>query len=100
MTALDTSAYGHLVYAEQISPARSVVRMLQARTGLTLDLTVNTDFDRDLRLDRVARRGYFHGIKRAIEKGGGRLDKITPRDFEDASTIGNLVGIVWKDVAN
>ena len=87
MTVLDREAISAIALA--------VIRKKEGDPGIVEE----TQFWRDLRIDRISRRGYFPGIKDKVKGAGARLKKITAADFEDAVDVKAIVDMVFENVA-
>lgn len=62
------------------------------------NISESTRFWDDLRVDPIARRGYFGPIKTKVESEGCTLSKVNPQDFENANDVKEIVEAVWADV--
>jgi hypothetical protein len=62
------------------------------------NISENTRFWEDLRVDHEARRSYFRPIQTKVKAAGCNLSKVSPQDFEDAMDVKRIVDVVWAGV--
>jgi hypothetical protein len=62
-------------------------------------ITEESEFSpQDINNDATFRSGYYDPIRMSVEKDGCLLTKFSPADCEKASSVGDIVNAVWKDV--
>lgn len=62
------------------------------------EITEDTDFSIDIPIDPGAKSLYYYPIRLKLEELGYEFFSFSPKDCEEAETIGDIVDAVWEDL--